>query len=255
LRAAVDAVAPAAPDAATLEGAVALVEEWIAAGATLVAAASGRIPHPGLTIYREWRQHAQAATFDDELATHNRQLAYFQEAVSTNWDDSALIFGPDTLFLRALRSTAASPLTSRDYFADAVHGTPGGRDQTLVQALRMALAGLGARFGTTDMHEWLTPRITVRFFADSFADVLFGEPTIMERPNRGSVNLLVELTPEPTSMAIVPPGNSGHIGPDAREPPHLRDQLALYQRFEYRRMPFSRDRLEGPTHETTLDRP
>src|SRR4030095_16627719 len=110
--------------------------------------------------------------------------------------DSALIFGPDTLFLRALRSTAASPLTSRDYFADAVHGTPGGRDQPLVQARRRALAGLGARFGTTDMHEWLTPRITVRFFADSFADVLFGEPTIMERPTRGGGHLLVALRAE-----------------------------------------------------------
>ena len=77
----------------------------------------------------------------------------------------------------------------------------------------------------------------------------------MERQNRGSVNLVVELTPEPTSMAIVPPGNSGHISPGLGEPPHLRDQLTLYERLEYRAMPFGREQLEGPTDEETLDLP
>src|SRR5262249_31526273 len=80
LRAAVDAVGPASADGPRLAAATSLVEAWRDAGAPLRADASGLIPYPGLTIYREWRTRAQRAIFADELGPHRRDLFYFDRA-------------------------------------------------------------------------------------------------------------------------------------------------------------------------------
>ena len=55
----------------------------------------------------------------------------------------------------------------------------------------------------------------------------------------------------------MPPGESGTLtaGDLVTEPPHLRDQLPLYERFQYRRIPRTRADIEGPTTVTTLDLP
>jgi hypothetical protein len=88
------------------------------------------------------------------------------------------------------------------------------------------------------------------------ADVLYGD-TITDRENRGSFNLLLDLAPGGESLIIVPPGESGALTAAdlTREPPHLRDQLPLYQAFLYRHIPATRDAIEGPTSTVTLDVP
>jgi penicillin amidase len=244
LRAAVEAVAPGAGDESRLRTAIDLIDAWLADGATLRADASGKIPYPGLTIYRSWRFRAQRAVFADELADHRRGLYYFEHATLTNWDDSSLIFTPDALFVRALEGSAAALPPSRDYFADVTTGTNAGRDAVLVAALREALDALTADEGTFEMTAWLTPRIDVRFFDDAASDLYFG-PTIVERANRNAFDFVVELTPESTGRAVLAPGNSGFVPIGAVGSRNVNDQLPLYDAFAYR--PWPLHAFEEPT--------
>jgi penicillin amidase len=247
LRAAVAALPEATPDRSRLVAAVDLIEQWLDAGATLLADAGGTIPYPGLALYDAWRVQVQADTFEDELGSHTHVPYYFQHSTDGgNQDDHGGLFSPDALFLRALDGPAAAFPVGRDYFANVANGTNPGRDATLVGALRTALGTLSAGFGTSDMLAWLTPEITVQFFATSAAQVLYG-PTVVEREDRGSVNLLVELGTPPSARVIAPPGTSGFIPQNFVEPPHLRDQVALYEAFGYRPMPFAATELERPT--------
>jgi acyl-homoserine lactone acylase PvdQ len=130
-----------------------------------------------------------------------------------------------------------------------------GRDATLVESLRTALTSLTTQFGTTDPMQWLTPKITVEFDEISASSFLYGD-TVIEREDRGTMNQLIELLPTVASQIIVPPGNSGHIPPALfPEPPHLRDQVAPYEAFQYHTLPFSPAELEGPTTTQTITVP
>ena len=67
---------------------------------------------------------------------------------------------------------------------------------------------------------------------------------------------LIELLPTVASQIVVPPGNSGYIPPTLTpEPPHLRDQVALYEAFQYHALPFVPAELEGPTTTQTITVP
>ena len=73
--------------------------------------------------------------------------------------------------------------------------------------------------------------------------------------NRGSYNQIIELAPTLFSVNVVPPGQSGHVNallfaqiqaaPDEAtrrsitDGAHLTDQLEIYERFEYKPMPFT----------------
>ena len=229
-------VTPGSLDASRLAGAAALIEAWRDARAPLLADATGTIAHPGVTIYREWRIRVQRATFADELGDHRRGIFYFDRATLSNWDDSGLVFTPDSLFVRALEGPAAALPPSRDYFADVLTGTSPGRDQVLVAALRDTLSTLTARFGTLEMAAWLTPRIEVRYFDDAGSDLYFG-PTIVQRANRNAFDFVVELLPEATGRAILAPGNSGFVPVGVLGTRNVNDQLALYDAFAYRPWP------------------
>jgi penicillin amidase len=250
LQAAVDALPSSTPDRSQLETATGLVQTWLQSGGQLLADGTGNIPNPGVTIYRAWRQQVQTDTFGDELGSHKRAIKYFQNSPNgDNQDDSGELFTPDALFLRALAGTSATFPTSRDYFENVTTGTNPGRDATLVASLRTALANLATQYHTSNMNQWLTPKITVQFAAESAASVS------MERENRGTFNEIIELSTPPSGRIIVPAGNSGYISPDFVESPHLRDQLPLYEAFQYRTMPFAPTDLEGPTTTTTLTLP
>ena len=257
LQAAIAGLPPGTPDLPALSTAGAFVQGWVAAGTPLTADSSGDIPYPGLTIYRAWRQQVQSDTFGDELGSHVRTMDYFQTSVGNTEDDSGSLFSPDALFLRALAGPSAAFPLSRDYFEDVTTSTNPGRDATLVGSLRTAIMTLTTHFGTTDMNQWLTPKITVQFDASASASDIFFGPTVMEREDRGSFNEVIEMAPTPVGQIIVPPGESGFIPSPipASPPPHLRDQLPLYESFSYRPMPFAPGDLEGPTTTETLTLP
>jgi len=255
-----DAVAtlPDAPENAPLREASGRVTAWVVAGASLAATpdASGVVPDPGAAIYTAFRTAAQIAVFGDELGGTLRAM-YFPDVLMGDQEDDHGSFGtPDALFLRALLAagtvaggptpTGVLPI-SRDYFADVTTGTPHARADVLVGALRTALASLTTRFGTADQSQWRLPALRETYRDLGVIGAIFGA-TEMERENRGSFNLVVDLGPPIRGEIIVPPGEAGTFTSAdlTHEPPHLRDQLPLYEAFEYRRQPFTVDELEPP---------
>jgi len=255
LTAAVGALPAATPDAARLTQATGLITRWVDDGAPLVAVGD-TLPHPGATLYRAFRTAVQRLAFADELGTALHEMSYPLVNEGNQEDDHGSYGTPDALFYRALFGSAAALPLSRNYFDDVATGTPGTRDEVLVAALRAAVASLATRFGTDDMTAWLEPKLRETYMELGGIGMLFG-PTTMERENRGSYNLLVEVGAPAGGQIIVPPGESGAlpVGALAAEPPHLRDQLRLYESFTYRRIPDARADIEPPLRTRTLDVP
>ncbi len=260
-----DAVAslPAVPENDALREAVGRVRAWVDAGASLAAVPDGHgvVPLPGAAIYTAVRTAAQTAIFGDELGSAFRAM-YFPDVLVGDQEDDHGSFGtPDALFLRVL--LAAGPVAggppadgvlpvSRDYFADAGTGAAHSRADVLAGALRAALATLGSRFGTADQSRWQLPALRETYRDLGIVSAVFG-PTEMERENRGSFNLVVDLGAPVRGEIVVPPGESGTVtASDVDEPPHLRDQLPLYESFGYRRQPFAPGELEPPVTAKTI---
>ena len=87
----------------------------------------------------------------------------------------------------------------------------------------------------------------MQFDTTSAAPFLYGQ-TIIEREDRGTMNEVIELAPTLAAEIIVPPGETGHIPVTAMsEPAHLRDQVPVYESFQYHSLPFTPGELEGPT--------
>jgi len=241
--------------------AVAHVHAWVDAGAPLVAV-NGVIPDPGAAIYTEFRTQAQAAVFAGDLGSAYRGMDYPVLNEGNQEDDHGSLNSPDALFLRVLFSAGAvagAPLpaallpVSRDYFAGSGTPTPAERTTVLLAALDAALATLSGRFGTTDQSQWQMAALRESYRELGVINDIFG-PTEMARENRGSFNVLVDLAPSPTGQIIVPPGESGSFTAAnlANEPPHLRDQLPVYEAFAYRRQAFTEADLEPPVTSETV---
>jgi penicillin amidase len=261
-----DAVAtlPDTPENASLHEAVGRVRAWVDAGASLAAVPEGHgvVPDPGAAIYTAFRAAAQAAVFADELGSAMHTM-YFPDVLVGDQEDDHGSFGtPDALFLRVLLGAgpvAGGPTPSgvlppsRDYFADVSTATSQTRAAVLTAALRTALDELAARFGTTDQSQWQLPALRETYRDLGLISTIFGA-TEMERENRGSFNLVVDLGSPVRGEIILPPGESGTFtGADiGHEPPHLRDQLPLYEAFGYRPQAFAPDELEPPVTTETV---
>jgi penicillin G amidase len=261
-----DAVATQAttPEDAPAREAVARVRAWVDAGASLAAVPDGHgvVPDPGAAIYTAFRTAAQSAVLDDELGAAVHTM-YFPDVLVGDQEDDHGSFGtPDALFLRVLLSAGPVPgapvppgvlPVSRNYFDDVRTGASHGRAEVLVAALRDALATLATRFGTTDQSRWQLPALRETYRDLGLISGIFG-PTEMERENRGSFNLVVDLGSPVRGEIILPPGEAGSFTTSdiGHEPPHLRDQLPVYEAFDYRRQPFTAAELEPPITTETV---
>ena len=240
------------------------IDAWVAAGAPLVATpdGNGTIPYPGAAIYREFRTALQDATFDDELGAAARAMNYPAVNVGDDEDDHGSLFSPDAVMLRLLYREGAvdgAPLppdllpVSRNYFEDVAHPGPRSRADALVAALGSAVATLTTRFGTADQTQWLLPGLHDEYRDLGAVNLVYGTTT-MVRENRGSFNLLVDLATPVSAQIVVPPGELGTFtaADGSQEPAHLRDQLPLYEAFQYRRQPFTASELEAPVTMETV---
>ena len=255
-----DAVAGLADDPAgvALKSAAHYVRVWVDAGAPLVGVPdrNGVIPYPGAAIYREFRTAAQATLFQPIFGAAFRAMSYPTLHAGDMEDDHGSFGSPDALFLRTLLfagPVAGVPVpagmlpASRDYFA------PRSRATVLAAALQEAIGTLTGRFATSDQSRWQLPALLETYRDIGAIGTVFGT-TIMERENRGSFNLVVELGHPAHGEIIVPPGSAGTftVGDVGHEPPHLRDQLPLFEAFQYRRQPFAEGEIEGPITSETI---
>ncbi|MCB1638519.1 MAG: penicillin acylase family protein, partial [Thiothrix sp.] len=105
--------------------------------------------------------------------------------------------------------------------------------------LQAALATLEKRFGA-DPASWRLPIARLKFRNTNFLNIpQSGEDEIMQSRiamNRGTENNQTVFTPEGvTGFEVVPPGQSGFIGPDGKPSIHYNNQLGLYDDFQYKR--------------------
>ena len=123
----------------------------------------------------------------------------------------------------------------------------------LVAALTTALDALTTQFGTTDQAQWQLPALLETYRDIGVIGGVFGTTT-MERENRGSFNVAGELSRPLRGEIIVPPGSAGTFtaADIGHEPPHLRDQLPLFEALAYRRQPFTESELDGPLTSETI---
>src|SRR5262245_53612948 len=260
-----DAIATLAePPDAPRSAAVSRVRAWVDAGAPLVGVPdrSGFIPDPGAAIYTEFRSVAQKTLFADELGSGLRNMFYPARNDGNQEDDHGSLNSPDALFLRVLFSGGAVPgapvppgllPVSRNYFDDVGTGTHHTRAEFLVAALGTALDNLTAGFGTADQTRWQMPALLASYMEQGVIGAFFGA-SVIEREDRGSFNVVAELADPPQVDIIVPPGESGTFtaAQTGAEPPHLRDQLPLYEAFQYRRQPFRAEELQPPVTSETI---
>ncbi len=220
------------------------------------------MPDPGAAIYTAFRSAAQTAVFGDELGGGLRPMFYPAVNEGDQEDDHGSFGTPDALFVRVLYSAGPVPgaptpaglrPVSRRWFDDVATGTPGTRRDVLLAALRTALAALATRFGTVDQTRWQLPALREQYMDLGAISGVFGA-SVIERENRGSFNVVVDLGRPVAGEIIVPPGEAGTFtaADVGHEPPHLRDQLALYEAFVYRRQPFAASELEAPVTMETI---
>jgi penicillin amidase len=209
LRAALDAVPPAHPAAATARS---LLNTWD--GSAFTDAVTSTTLQPAELIFSTWLSQALANTFGDELGPRAGDAS-----------SNMLLHALD----QALGNGSAVP-PSRDYF----NGVPA--NTVLSQSFDQALATLTATLGT-DPTRWTAPRGNITF-AHTFLGTLATAPL----SNRATYAQLVQLkTPRIEAENIFGLGQSGRISLGAGGAPvldpHFLDQNGLYRNFEYKPMP------------------
>ncbi len=105
-------------------------------------------------------------------------------------------------------------------------------------------------FAPTD---WKIPAPVMQWHGVNFR----GVPQASKRPvvsipeyaNRGSENnLFIARDGGFEAYDSIPPGQSGFVDVTGKESPHYRDQLSMFARYEYKKIPSSRDELLAATH-------
>ncbi len=140
-------------------------------------------------------------------------------------------YGRGTL-MRALNPEKTALNTAVDYF----DGDP---DGTLRGAFRDVVAELRAEYGE-NVAEWeSSPAIDPLSNQTLFGvPVGIGDAGEMPRMNRGTENHFVRLGEEIVAENVLPPGNSGHVGPDGSQSTHYDDQLNMFTDFQYKDLLF-----------------
>jgi penicillin G amidase len=197
---------------------------WPEAGATY--------DDPGLTIFDRWHAKIKPLVFGHVLP----------EGVSAS----------DSLLIHVFNGPEAKLTLNYDYLS--------GRDRNavIVTALKQALEELEKQMGS-DVSSWLTPVRSVTFSR------LGALPSPrMHYMNRGTYNHIAEMpggkknaSNPPHAVSVIPPGQSGFVSmTNMANPPHVTDQLDLYENWTYKPMLFRyEDILDIAESTTCLDLP
>jgi acyl-homoserine lactone acylase PvdQ len=212
----------------------------------------GFYQHAGAELYERWREILQHLVFDDELGQFVDALHY-DPAPGANTADHGGGDTQDSVLVHALSRRGPSGRPTIDYFDDI--RTPGRETAAfqLVESLRQAMTELGdclAPAPSTCRH---ANHVNVFTALGAAPNQTIGQTR--GGVDRGSYNQIVELAPTPFSVNVSPPGQSGFLNAlllaqiqgaqsdterrQITDQAHLTDQLELYERFEYKPMPFT----------------
>jgi len=272
LSAAVDALPASDPDKASLMGGRDLMGAWVDADSSVPMTAikthapitravhgaplidldgDGFNEQNGAALYERWREILQHRVFDDELGQFVSPLEY-DPAPGANTGDHGGGDTQDSVLIHALSGFGPDGRHTVRYFDDIT--TPGRESAAfqMVESLRQAMNELGdclAAMPTTCRH---ANHLNVFSALGAAPSQTIGRTR--GGVDRGSYNQIIELAPTLFSVNVVPPGQSGLVnaallaqieaqsGAQQRmtmDQAHLTDQLDLYERFEYKPMPFT----------------
>ena len=272
LSAAVDAVPASDPDQASLGAGRDLMGAWANADTTVSLTAiktgtpvtrtvhgaplidldgDGYYEYPGAALYERWREILQHRVFDDELGQFVSPLQY-DPAPGENTGDHGGGDTQDSVLVHALSGLGPSGRRTIKYFDDIT--TPGRETAAfqLVESLRQAMAELGDCLAATPTTCRHANHLNVFSSLGAAPSQTIGQTR--GGVDRGSYNQIIELAPTLFSVNVQPPGQSGLVnaallaqieatsGAQQRailDQAHLTDQLELYERFEYKPMPFT----------------
>ena len=273
LSAAVDALPSTDSQKADLSAGRDLIRQWIEADTTLPMTAlkthatvmrtvhgaplidtdgDGFYQHPGAALYERWRETLQHRVFDDELGSFVDALHY-DPAPGANTGDHGGGDTQDSVLVHALAGRGPTGRRTIKYFDDVRTPLRETADFQLVQSLRQAMADLGDCLAPSPVTCRHANHVNVFTSLGAAPNQTIGQTR--GGVDRGSYNQIVELAPTLFSVNVVPPGQSGFINAallaqieaaqsDAQrrqimDAAHLTDQLDLYERFEYKPMPFT----------------
>lgn len=195
----------------------------------------GRANSPAVGLFRAWLNVMVADVLQDDSAAVPGQILYHRISRTSQALHNAL-----------LGDEAALP-QSHDFLNGADDAA---RKEIILSALDKAAAQLSAQFGSDDPSDWRIGLDQHVFQTDNYmgipqagADEGLAIGTAM---NRGTENNRVTFRDGSVEFcAVAPPGQSGFIGPDGEASPHYQDQLSLYENFECRVQPFTREEVEA----------
>ena len=273
LSAAVDALPSTDPQKADLAAGRDLIRQWIEADTTVPMTAlkthatvmrtvhgaplvdtdgDGFYQHPGAELYERWREILQHRVFDDELGSFVDALHY-DPAPGANTGDHGGGDTQDSVLVHALAGRGPTGRRTIKYFDDVRTPLRETADFQLVQSLRQAMTDLGDCLAPSPVTCRHANHVNVFTSLGAAPNQTIGQTR--GGVDRGSYNQIVELAPTLFSVNVVPPGQSGFINAallaqieaaqsDAQrrqimDAAHLTDQLDLYERFEYKPMPFT----------------
>jgi len=272
LSAAVDALPASDPDQASLGAGRDLMGAWVGADTSVSLTAiktatpvtrtvhgaplidldgDGYYEYPGAALYERWREILQHRVFDDELGQFVSPLQY-DPAPGENTGDHGGGDTQDSVLVHALSGLGPSGRRTIKYFDDIT--TPGRETAAfqLVESLRQAMAELGDCLAATPTTCRHANHVNVFSSLGAAPSQTIGQTR--GGVDRGSYNQIIELGPTLFSVNVQPPGQSGLVnaallvqieatsGAQRRmimDGAHLTDQLEIYERFEYKPMPFT----------------
>ncbi len=206
----------------------------------------------GAELYESWREILQHRVFDDELGQFVSGLEY-DPAPGANTGDHGGGDTQDSVLIHALSGFGPGGKHTINYFDDI--STPGRETAAfqLVESLRQAMNELGDCLAATPVTCRHANHVNVFSSLGAAPNQTIGRTR--GGVDRGSYNQIIELAPTLFSVNVVPPGQSGLVNAAllaqiqaaqseqqqraATDPAHLTDQLDLYERFEYKLMPFT----------------
>ena len=211
----------------------------------------GFYQHPGLALYERWREILQHRVFDDELGSFVDALHY-DPAPGANTGDHGGGDTQDSVLVHALRGVGPNGKRTVDYFDDITTPAHETAAFQLVESLRQAMAELSDCLAPTPTTCRHANHLNVFSSLGAAPSQTIGQTR--GGVDRGSYNQIIELAPTLFSVNVQPPGQSGLVnasllaqiqassGAQRRmimDQAHLTDQLELYERFEYKPMPFT----------------